>query len=288
MKKHLLLGVGALALFCSHAALAQMPAAAPVAGAPGGQPAAAGDKPMTGLPQVRSCTQKDIIGIWKLISIAEDPVGPTTENFYREPQQYIWFQDNSLFGEESGIQVYSEASSLMQVMRRKENQALLQYVVTEKGVIYTYKNRIATDGLNCAYVTYYQEPYKEGDIILFASEKNPTRLMKLYRQTLRSAPSDPAAQPPANPAAPAVDPAAATQPQAAAPVLAPNSPVVQQIQADSATAAPASAPQQAVPPAAAPATAATPVPPAAAPAPAPAAAVPPATPPAATTPPATQ
>lgn len=274
MKNHLLLGVGVLALFCSHAALAQAPA--PVPAAPVGQPAAATGKPATSLPQVRACTQKDIIGIWKLISVAEDPVGPTTETFYREPQQYVWFQDNSLYGEESGIQAYADASSLMQVIRRKESQALMQYVVTEKGVIYVYKNRIATDGLNCAYVTFYQEPYKEGDIILFASEKNPTRLMKLYRQTLQTAPASAPAPDAAAPATPANPAPATDQPPVSSPILAPNSPVVQQIQADNASAA---AQQQATPATAAPATAATPVPPAASPA---------ATPPAATIPPATQ
>lgn len=247
-------------LALSSAAMAQAPQA-------GGQAIA------TGLPQVRPCSAKDIVGIWKLVSIAEDPIGPTTEQFNREPQQYLWFQDNSLYGEESGIQSYSEASPLMQNIRRKESQALLQYVVTEKGIIYMYKNRIATDGLNCAYVTQYQEPYKEGDIILFASEKNPTRLMKLYRKPFEGAAAAPA---PAAPApAPAAQPAPAPTPAPAQgqPAVAPQGTLILPPQNDPAPAAqpapaPAAQPQAQPQAAPAPAPAAQPQP-AAQPAPAP-------------------
>lgn len=243
MRKCLFLSIGALAIVFAASASAQAPA--PAQGPAAGQPAAAQGTPASGLPQVRACAQKDILGVWKLISVAEDPVGPTTETFYREPQQYLWFQDNSLYGEESGVQAFSDQNTLVQMIRRKESQALLQYVLTEKGVVYMYKNRIATDGLNCAYVMQYQEPYKEGDIILFASEKNPTRLMKLYRQTFKGVVPASAAPPAAPAAAPAVTPqqpaAAATPAPVAAPpgmlVLPPNSPVVQKIQAESAAAA---------------------------------------------------
>lgn len=253
-------------LFAQLTPPAIKPGAAPAAVAPA-QPNVTPSR----LPkEVRVCKKEDIHGIWKLQSIAEDPPGPSMENFYRAPQQFIWFRENNMFGEQVGIQAYADHKMLMEVILRNETQALLQYNITEKGVIYIYKNRIPTDGLFCALVTKAQDPYQEGDAILFANEKNPTRLMKLYRkiatdakvpdelqskapapppqenaQPLTAVPAAPVAPaaptnnlPPVSlpaPAAPAATPAAPAMPEALPVAPAPASP-------------PANTQQQLVPP----------------------------------------
>jgi hypothetical protein len=131
---------------------------------------------------LRPCIQDDIYGIWKLINVSEQPAGPQLDTFQHSPHQYIYFDKSTKFNEEMGTTAYEDSGPLIDRFERNASRALQQFVMTDTGAIYIYKNQVATQMLTCTFVTGAHDFYQKGDLILGYTGQG-YQYWKLYRKS---------------------------------------------------------------------------------------------------------
>ncbi len=154
-------------------------------GAPEAAPAGAVVKPATGAPPVRLCTDKDVHGLWKLRRVFETPSGTWTADFKEYPYQFIWFAKRlgSAYFETKGATDFSskqEAKDQLMNIGRVNPQ---QYVASDKGLIYFYRNGKAERSVYCGIVLENRSPYKKGNMVITPSQASGSQIFLLYGGT---------------------------------------------------------------------------------------------------------
>ncbi|MDX1975468.1 MAG: hypothetical protein SFT92_07305 [Rickettsiales bacterium] len=196
MKRYLLCLSSLACVAAAGAALAQTPsapqAAAPAKTAPAVAPATAdtviAPAPVVGfpaLPPSRPCKKEDVAGFWKLSNVYERPAGQELLNFNAQPYQYLLFSADSTYKETRvGYGSIPDAEAY-QKLQAEQSNALLQFVVSEGGLIYFYKERAHDYTMACFIVANGKDPFVVGDILLMppADPTRTSRLLKVFKKT---------------------------------------------------------------------------------------------------------
>lgn len=134
------------------------------------------------LPPSRPCTAKDLVGIWKLATVYEEPLGPETTNFHALPNQYFMYKKDSIYGKYNAPTSDLPAVMVMDEINKRDD-GLHQYLVNESGIVYYYNQGVAVDSQACFIVANEREPFYIGQMILMPPKgSTTTRLVKLYNR----------------------------------------------------------------------------------------------------------
>ncbi len=180
------------ALTLPSAALAQLDApllspptiiAAPPAtdGGPNVMPPPATPGKVPSLPPSRTCVQQDMQGLWKLLHVYEEPMGPETSVFYSVPSQYMNFKGDSTFeAYEHAKDVPISIAQILAIMKER-TKGLQQYVVQANGQLYYYRDSVANKQQACFVVVEGNQYFAAGQMLLMPpNPQSPTRWVKVY------------------------------------------------------------------------------------------------------------
>lgn len=151
------------------------------------KPATTPAQPFPKLPVSNACTPQDIKGLWQLGNVFEMPAGAETASFAASRFQYVYFQDNSLYGRYNA----SQAMPADQVRQQITTHAagLMQYVV-QNGFVYFYQNQALKDTQACFIVANANENFSVGQMILMPPKGQiQGRLVKTYTRMGSGVPS---------------------------------------------------------------------------------------------------
>jgi hypothetical protein len=142
------------------------------------------------LPPSRPCVKKDLLVMWKLEHVYENPAGVAMATYNAQPFQYIRFLPNSTYRELKDINQPLSKMAVKQQMKAQTGGSLLQYVVSDTGIIYFYRDGVATDTMACFIVANPKEPFMVGEMLLMppAPEQGQpaSRMVKVYNKAFAS------------------------------------------------------------------------------------------------------
>jgi hypothetical protein len=131
------------------------------------------------LPVSVPCTPQDVIGLWKLEHIYEEPIGNETYAFEVSPVQYVNYVANGLYGRYSGSIVMPPKLVVNEI--NKHSTGLQQYLVQDTGVMYYYQDKVANDEQSCFFVAKDSAPFFKGNMLQMPPKgKIAGRLIKHY------------------------------------------------------------------------------------------------------------
>lgn len=132
------------------------------------------------LPPSRPCTRRDILGIWKLLALYEEPAGSKTAEYQNSPMQYLSFDRDSTYGE---VRAGRSDLTVQGVRDALVNQAadMPQFVAQESGFVYFYKKSIAVDTQACFIVVTQEGNFMPGQMLLMPPQgQHAGRLVRSY------------------------------------------------------------------------------------------------------------
>jgi len=118
------------------------------------------------LPPARPCVMKDVLGIWKLISVYEEPSGPEALNFASNRYQYMLFDNTSIYARYASATVSMPPNMAKEELEKQSQDGLHQYVIGENGLMYFYSQGVAVDTQACFIVANDRGPFVIGEMIL--------------------------------------------------------------------------------------------------------------------------
>lgn len=140
------------------------------------------------LPPSRRCTRQDILGIWKLLQVYEQPVDGEMSAFQKSPVQYLTFDDDDTFSHYSAGRSDLSIQGLRDAVKLQKKD-LLQYVMGDQGMVYFYKNSVATDTQVCFIVANHLGNFLLGQMLMMPPEGQVQgRLVKVYTKVWQPAP----------------------------------------------------------------------------------------------------
>jgi hypothetical protein len=133
------------------------------------------------LPQSKICDKNSVVGVWKLLMVYEVPSGKEIALYTERPLQYIVFDPESLYGEYiSSLRIVSADDVRKTALAQKIIQ---QYTVSNSGIIFFYKNSVATDSLACFIAARNEGPFEIGQMLLMPPKKAAKgRMIKIYQK----------------------------------------------------------------------------------------------------------
>lgn len=194
----------------AHASLAQVPEATapaitvanPVPAVPfgGGAAATSTSASQETKPSVRSCSEADIRGKWKLHRVFETPAGERTNDFKAFPNQITEFaSQNILYETKSKGQKNKAAGNAAKANkankegkksgkkagRKNANKEALQYILDKDGVLFIYRNQAFSHSYYCGIAENDAGVYHKGDMLLTPTSTDKKELFELYRKAGR-------------------------------------------------------------------------------------------------------
>ena len=161
-----------------------------IAQAPGQPPAADAVAVRTGdfpaLPPSRVCKAGDIVGVWRLLQVYEDPSSTEAVAFAAQSIQYIYFGKDTVFKDyRNAHNTLSDEAIRRTLMEREES--LRQYVLKE-GVLFFYTDSVLAGSLACFIVANPRGDFSVGQMLLMpqapADGSMPAiRMAKLYEKS---------------------------------------------------------------------------------------------------------
>lgn len=135
------------------------------------------------LPPSRLCKPRDLIGLWKLSTVYENPTGAELADFSASPFQYIAFGPDSTFAVYKGSRAESSDLDVYKKMAANKGGVLQQYVMHESGVVYFYKDGIAFDSFACFIVANKLSPFYVGQLLLMPPpDKATVQMVRVYQK----------------------------------------------------------------------------------------------------------
>jgi hypothetical protein len=132
------------------------------------------------LPPSRLCRQRDILGLWKMAMVFENPAATELNEYSASPFQYVLFNADSTFGIYKGSKAEDSESNVYKRLSKKGG-VLQQYVMHESGVIYFYRDGIAFDSYACFIVADKIDPFSVGQMLFMPPpDKATVRMVKAY------------------------------------------------------------------------------------------------------------
>lgn len=134
------------------------------------------------LPRSKYCDKNTILGAWKLLMVYEVPSGREIGLYTLRPLQYMIFEPDSRYGEYvSSLRAISPNDARQFALDQKAPQ---QYTLNNSGIVFFYKNAIATDSLACFIVADNDGPFEAGQMLLMPPEKaaGGRRMVKVYQK----------------------------------------------------------------------------------------------------------
>jgi len=133
------------------------------------------------LPQSKICDKNSLVGAWKLLMVYEVPSGKEIALYTNRPLQYLMFEPDSRYGEYiSPLRVVTVNSARKAALAPKTIQ---QYTVSDSGLVFFYKNSIASDSLACFIVAKDEGAFEAGQMLLMPPEKVAKgRMVKVYQK----------------------------------------------------------------------------------------------------------
>ncbi len=133
------------------------------------------------LPPSRSCGPQDVLGLWKLLQVYEEPSGPELSVFYSMPSQYVRFTTDGMLGlYEKELDVSLLPQKVLDEMKQ-QNRGLQQFVVQAGGQMYFYRDSVAVKQQACFIVVNGSNFFASGQMLLMPpNPQSPTRWVKVY------------------------------------------------------------------------------------------------------------
>lgn len=136
------------------------------------------------LPPSRICTPKDVLGVWKMAQVYQEPAGKARQDFIDNPFHYVRFDKNSMFGEYENSKMEQGGAVLKRLGNSMVNDQQ-QYLVHDSGIMFLYQNGASTGSMACFIVTDPHGEFKKGQMLLMppapTDGKPPAmRLVKVY------------------------------------------------------------------------------------------------------------
>lgn len=120
-------------------------------------------------PDIRYCEKPaDVLGIWQLSDLYEEPAGELTSAKIARPYQYMRFKKNGVY--ELSYRTTPFADNTQATAGLAADKNVWQYIIGEQGLIYFYKNQIFSHSTYCGKVTKGTKNYPLGGIILTPSD----------------------------------------------------------------------------------------------------------------------
>lgn len=146
------------------------------------------------LPPSLPCKTEWLQGLWLLQRVYEAPPGKETESYNANPVQYIGFDKDSRFYRYNGGRAELDPETVYKQIT-EHSGALLQYLLQDAGMLYLYRDSVATETSVCFIVAETKPPYGAGNLLLMPPKGQITgRLIKVYKKVW-----PPKAPPPAEP-----------------------------------------------------------------------------------------
>jgi hypothetical protein len=131
------------------------------------------------LPPSRPCTATDLLGLFKLNAVYEDPIGSETSGFQSAPYQYLFFGKKNLFAK---VNMETDTVSKREIVRvARQHSPDQQQFVIQDNFVYYYQDSIAIDVQACFVVANDKVPFKTGQVIMMPPKGQiKGRLAKVY------------------------------------------------------------------------------------------------------------
>lgn len=143
------------------------------------------------LPPSRPCTKQNLIGVWQLYQLYENPTGSETTNFAAQPYQFLLFDLDDTYKETRSSIAVNAAAGIAGI-KNLQLDTLQQYLVNDTGIIYFYKDSIATDNLACFIVANPTGQFMPGQMLLMPPiGQSTSRVARVYRQLTKNASNAP-------------------------------------------------------------------------------------------------
>ena len=144
------------------------------------------------LPPSRLCKQKDVLGLWKVGMVYENPTGTELAEFSSSPFQYVLFNQDSTFTMYKGSKAETSETDVYKRLKNRQEGVLQQYVVHESGIVYFYKDGIAYDSYACFIVANKLDPFSVGQMLFMPPpDKATVRMVKAYNKVFGAAKAAP-------------------------------------------------------------------------------------------------
>lgn len=132
------------------------------------------------LPPARPCTTADMVGIWRLLNVYEEPSSTETANFSSLRYQYVLYKKDSTYGKYNSPNTEVPASIVVSEID-KQARGLHQYLVNDSGIVYFYNQGVAVDSMACFIVANQRGPFSIGEMLLMPPKgQSKSRLVKVY------------------------------------------------------------------------------------------------------------
>lgn len=144
------------------------------------------------LPASKLCTKDKIVGLWKLAMLYEVPAGREMKSYVTHPLQYFVFDADLRSAEYKSI-IRNINLREVKSLAMANSDLVRQFVVTESGMIFFYKNSIAVDSLACFIVDVNLPPFRAGQMLIMPPEKAAAgvRMLRVYERAYLEFESNP-------------------------------------------------------------------------------------------------
>lgn len=140
------------------------------------------------LPPSRLCTKNDIVGLWKLMMVFENPTGLELSDYSALPFQYFIFEKDDTFASYKGSQNPGSDTNVLNKLRENRGKVLEQFVMHDSGVLYFYKDGVSYDSLACFIAANKLDPFNVGQMLLMPPpDKANTRMVRVYQRVYTAA-----------------------------------------------------------------------------------------------------
>lgn len=149
------------------------------------------------LPPALTCKPRWLFGLWELKAVYETPLGAETDAYNLNPVQYIRFQRDSRFARYNAGRNRMDPQVVIKTINENTG-ALIQYLLQDAGMLFIYKDSVATETMVCFIVAETKPPFGAGNLILMPPKGQIAgRLIKVYRKVWppKAQPKPPPPQP---------------------------------------------------------------------------------------------
>lgn len=139
------------------------------------------------LPPSNPCKKpEEIRGFWRLIKTYETPQGSETKDLADKPHQYLFFAKDTTYRSLKLAQRVRGRQNFYNRFKRVEGEPAFQYVVSDSGFIFFYKDSVVIDTQACFIAAQDFGEFKKGNMLLLppapqAAQTASTRLLKVYK-----------------------------------------------------------------------------------------------------------
>lgn len=177
----------AVLLSIPASALAQLPQVSATTPSESNLPPVVDSAPVSAfpaLPPSRPCVANDIDGLWKMVQVFESPAGSHLMRFTSYPHQYVFFKPNAVYANLELMTPPESAQKVADDLLDAPNEPLRQYVLGERGFLYSYVSGAVSDTQVCFIVANATDRFTAGHMLLMppADRGRTSRLVKVYER----------------------------------------------------------------------------------------------------------